>query len=263
VLQFALQRHLFDTPDAELTHGVRLRHQPPPSHGASLTVTMEGVLAAVAKAYSGTHTVSDPAVAIAAAVRSCNALPLASAAAHDANRFYVERSYPAFAPRVAAQQRRIESLLSRVVELVEPGVARAVVDGLTSSEPDVAELSEFLDRLRESAEACIDEARGQHSSQQAEAVQNRLLAAAETVDSRGRRAMGGHASPKRPPSAMAMDKPQLSFPDAINNSRGAPAVPRLPEPCFREPGAPPPTPGIHPYAGPLAALAVPVEQVRA
>jgi hypothetical protein len=220
---------------------------------------MEGILAAVAKTWAG-GPVKDPMPAVAVAVRTCSTLPLVDTAAHEANRFQVERLYPQFAPRVAGQQRRVVGLLSKIVELVEPGAAQAVIDGICSSDPDFSDLSEFLDRLRESAETCIDEARGQHSSQQVEAVQNRLTAAAEAAGRGGNSSLGSSV-PKRPPAAKAMDKPQLAFADTVDNRRDAPVVPRLPEPCFRAHNAPPPTPGVHPYANELSGIAFVSQQV--
>ena len=223
---------------------------------------MESVLEAVANCL-GVPRVGDPTPVIAAAVRSVNALPLIDAAVHTASRFDIEQSFPGFAPRIAQQQNRVASLLSRLLESIEPGTSRSAVQGLTAPERDLSALSEFLDRLRESAEACVDEARGQHSSQQASAIQQRLNAAAEAAGDAGGAAFGGlRAVAKRPPSALAMDKPQSAFEDRIDNRRDVARVPRLGEPCFRGAG-PPLAPGVHPYADALAALAYPAAQVGA
>ena len=217
---------------------------------------MESVLEAVASCL-GVKQIADPSPSIAAAVRSCNALPLADAAVHTANRSQIDHSFPAFGARVASQQRRVAALLERLIDAVEPGAAAPAVAGLVSPEHDLAALSEFLDRVRESAEACVDEARGQHSSQQAKAVQQRLDAAGVAV-------FGGalRTSAKRPPSAKAMDKPQAAFEDRPDNTRGAPWLPRLGEPCFRGRDAPLVAPGVHPYADALATFAYPPAQAR-
>ena len=156
-----------------------------------------------------------------------------------ASHAFISIEYPAFAARVQQQRQRLIELLKRIVDRVEPGTANEVLrpleqalaakaGGKASSGSDLSELYDFLDRLRESAETFIDEAKGQHSSQQVAVVQGQLAAASSAAAAAGAGAGGSNNYRNRMPVAKNLLKPQLAFEDGpIDNSRDTAFVPRV------------------------------------
>ena len=151
---------------------------------------MERVLAAVGGGAS-----ADPTVACAQLLRASAAYPVGEAA------LALRASFAGFESRLAGQRARIVRALRALVDRIEPGGgAAAVCDPLDSllaggeggggggggsgggggagGDADADEalrpLFECADRLRESTETCIDEARGDSAAAQEARVQQLL-----------------------------------------------------------------------------------------
>ena len=91
-------------------------------------------------------------------------------------------------------------------------------------EPDLRPLLEFLDRLRETTEIAIDEAKGQYNHQQITVLQQSTSSSSNKSYSRTNTPNRKHI-----PIAVAMSKPQTQFNPPIDNSRDTIFIPSLPK----------------------------------
>ena len=153
-------------------------------------------------------------------LQACGNLPVGRSGegtvAHGKSLSALRVEVPAFGEALDRQRARALELLRRLVDCAEPGASDDVVEDITADGGSGAAI-EFLDRLRESAETAIDEARGQHSSQQVAVIQGQLLES--SASRRGGGGNGASINIKRAPVAKAMAKPQERFEDVIDNSR--------------------------------------------
>jgi ribonuclease D len=119
-------------------------------------------------------------------------------------------------------QNRIQKCLLSIINHLEPGKGDSIVSSLLRG--DSEEAFEFLDRCRETAETYLDEAQGQHSSQQVAFIQNQLLQVQKRQYQTNK-----YGSARRYPTTKLMEKPQLGFTDVIDNSRDSPVRLKLVE----------------------------------
>jgi exosome complex exonuclease RRP6 len=252
---------------------------------------MEEVLKTISSLYGAAggsaEAVQDPTPVLSQCVRHSHAYPLQTAPGASFSHSYLSREYPEFSTRVHGQQERIRSLLTRVVAAVEPGskTMKQMVGQLQKGEDaDLSQIFDVLDRLRESAEGYIDEAKGQHSSQQVEQTLSNLaqlqqhhMEGGDSSPVAGYKKVANTAGRKLPPavSDKVRQKPQLLFEDTIDNSRESPFQCKLREKYHamvaRDPvadgsgtrrtsnGFSPviykSSPGVHPYQHEIDALA--------
>jgi len=238
---------------------------------------LRNVLGVVA-ALTGKSDLQDPAAACSALVKAANSTPLNVGVGASSTLSMLHKQHPQYATAIRQQQERIAALLKRVVDAVEAGSGGEVEAALAGVDPDIRPATDFLDRVRETAEIFIDEARGQDSSQQIAALQSHLSAAAEGSGGVSSRAAVGPgsgipASKKGPQQSWNVSrKPQAAFPDAIDNSRERPFVHKLtakyhaharPSSAAATQTAPHvPAAGVHPYAEELQHLAYQPQQLQ-
>jgi ribonuclease D len=240
---------------------------------------LRNVLGVVAT-LTGKSDLQDPAAACSALVKAANSTPLNVGVGASSTLSLLHKQHPQYAAAIRQQQERIAALLRRVVDAVEAGSGGEVEAALAGADPDIRPATDFLDRVRETAEIFIDEARGQDSSQQVAALQSHLSAAAEGSGGVSSRAgvgagSGIPASKKGPQQSWNVSrKPQAAFPDAIDNSRERPFVHKLTAKYHAHARQTPsaaaatqtvphvPAAGVHPYTEELQHLAYQPQQLQ-
>lgn len=181
--------------------------------------------------------IQDPAPAIGAALKAAAAYPLESASAGAFSHSHVCRENVGFQQAVLRQREKVLSLLHGLIEKIEPGAGNGVCKPLQNNRSatvnddklDLEPFTDFLDRLKEAAETAIDDAKGLSSAKQlaqlnSAADGNRTTSASAT---QGTLPSSVPAKLRAFPQVSNIAKPQVQFPDTIDNSRERPFVSKL------------------------------------
>jgi exosome complex exonuclease RRP6 len=189
---------------------------------------MESVIAAFAA--RGIE-ITDPSASIGPLLAAARGYPSSEETASSFESTAI--SHAGFAARVAAQQRRVATLVRALAAAVEPspGVAEAVaapflVAADARTDADMVAFFEFVDRLREVTETALDEWHGLGGI--GGGAGDGAGIGAGAAGGRGadlRRGGGGGGGDGRLVAHAGIAKPQACFPDFIDNSRDTAFVP--------------------------------------